>query len=86
MKEITIRELAAGNIDRHSGRRQAHAHPFDNLMASRATHAPMFTIKPVSSARGIKSLGLTNPGVQGAQRIKASAPPSLPERATILGW
>jgi hypothetical protein len=46
----------------------------------------MSTIRPNSSAIGMKSTGETNPRVGLCQRISASTPVATPSASLISGW
>ena len=54
--------------------------------ASRSTHPPMGTIRPVSSAVGMKSTGDTIPRSTCGQRISASKPMMSPVASSTIGW
>ena len=54
--------------------------------ASRSTHAPIGTIRPVSSAMGMNLSGGTRLPSGWGQRIRASMPISSPERVSTWGW
>ena len=49
-------------------------------------HAPIGTIRPVSSARGMNSDGATNPRSGWFQRSNASKPTTRPLRRLVIGW
>ena len=53
--------------------------------ASLSAHSLIATIKPDSSATGMKSPGGTNTSPR-CQRISASTPTMRPEPMSILGW
>ena len=54
--------------------------------ASPATHSPIGTMSPVSSAIGMKSSGRTRPRVGSIQRISASVPMKRPRCKSMMGW
>ena len=54
--------------------------------ASRSTHDPIGTMRPVSSASGMKSSGITRPRVGWFQRTSASNPSISPLARWITGW
>ena len=63
-----------------SARRAAYLH------ASNRTQRPIGTIKPVSSASGMKSSGGMIPFSGSNQRISASTPVIFPVGSSITGW
>src|SRR5260221_347480 len=54
--------------------------------ASYATHSPSWTMRPVSSAIGMKRAGRTRPHSGCIQRTSASAPMIEPERRSTFCW
>ena len=51
-----------------------------------STQSPMGTMKPVSSATGMKRAGDTSPHSGSRQRISASAPTTWPVFRSSCGW
>ena len=54
--------------------------------ASRSTKRPMATIRPVSSASGTNSDGITVPRAAWFQRTSASAATASPVASATIGW
>ena len=54
--------------------------------ASRTTHAPMGTIRPLTSASGMKTSGGIGPRVGCSQRSSASTATTRPESRSTSGW
>ena len=53
---------------------------------SRSTHSPMSLMRPVSSASGMKSPGITVPLSSVFQRTSASTALIFPDSRSICGW
>ena len=69
-----------GSLGKRSCRSLAYVH------ASCSTQRPIATIRPVSSASGMKSSGGTMPRSGWIQRISASTPEIRPDSSSITGW
>lgn len=54
--------------------------------ASRSTHSPIGTIRPLSSAAAMKRPGSNNSSGPRCQRSKASTPTTRPLASSICGW
>ena len=83
------RQVSAWNRERpedpcFSGRSRFQALTWRH--ASPATHSPIGTMSPVSSAIGMKSSGRTRPRVGSIQRISASVPMKCPRCKSMMGW
>jgi hypothetical protein len=55
-------------------------------LASAITHSLIGRIRPVRSAKGMKSSGGIIPRTGSSQRISASAPVIVPELSSTIGW
>ncbi len=67
-----------------SGKASAHAWAW--RATSSMTHAPIGTIRPVSSSAGMNSSGFTMPRDGSFQRSRASTPTRRLVHSDTIGW
>jgi hypothetical protein len=86
LDQVAALEHAAGQVDGDRvGEAEVCCQTLAWRAASRSAHSDSGTIRPVSSASGMKSPGGTSTPPR-CQRISASTPTMRAERTSILGW